>query len=75
MKPFLLSLSLFFSVADCQSAVIYRHEPKTILPLTPENTIIFDLDGNGVEDWRIETFLTTSSRYRVRAPTLQLLDK
>ena len=66
MKSFLFALSLFFSVADCQSAVIYRHEPMTIVPLTPENTIIFDLDGNGVEDWRIEAFLTTSSRYRVQ---------
>ncbi|MEJ6578257.1 MAG: PEP-CTERM sorting domain-containing protein [Akkermansiaceae bacterium] len=53
---FLPLIVLFFSVADCQSAVIYRHEPKTIVPLTPENTIIFDLDGNGVEDWRIEAF-------------------
>ena len=49
-------LVLFFGVADCQSAVVYRAEAQTIVPLTPENTIIFDLDGNGVEDWRIEAF-------------------
>ena len=56
MKPLLFSLFFIFGVAECQSAVIYRNEPKTIVPLTPENTIIFDLDGNGVEDWRIEAF-------------------
>ncbi len=61
MKPFLFYIFLFFGVADCQSAVIYRNEPKTIVPLTPENTITFDLDGNGVEDWRIEAFYNGNS--------------
>ncbi len=53
---FLPLIVLFFSVADCQGAVIYRQESRSIVGWTPENTIIFDLDGNGVEDWRIEAF-------------------
>ena len=39
-----------------QAAVVFQARSQTIEVWTPDNTIRFDFDDNGVEDWRIEAF-------------------
>lgn len=39
-----------------QAAVVFQARSQTIEAWTPDNTIRFDFDDNGVEDWWIETF-------------------
>ncbi len=44
---------------QAQGAIVLDDTPRTLRAFTPENSILFDFDGNGRSDWFIQsTYLT-----------------
>lgn len=66
MKVCLLRL-LFLLPLPGQGAIILDDTPRTLRAFTPENSILFDFDGNGRSDWFIQsTYLTGGGIYQIR---------
>ena len=40
---------------QAQGAIILDDTPRTLRALTPENSVLFDFDGNGRSDWLIQS--------------------